>query len=148
MSPAGRVKEEPKNMDNREKDMQDARVADLRVDEGSKELVESPDVQPYIKAMMAMQRGTPQEQALAEISQLPLEKRYLWRVVSALKWAFADDDSESVQLDLDTLTEGDRSKVVKLLRLRPLQFCHLLKVVFGAEGMERIMNEAIKQAKA
>jgi len=31
---------------------------------------------------------------------LPLEKRYTWRVFSALKWALADFEDEYVGLDL------------------------------------------------
>ena len=40
------------------------------------------------------------EVALQVLRDLPLEKRYTWRVFSALKWAFADFDDESVRLDL------------------------------------------------
>jgi hypothetical protein len=32
---------------------------------------------------------------LTALAELPLEERYVWRVVSALKWAFCDLDTES-----------------------------------------------------
>jgi hypothetical protein len=30
------------------------------------------------------------------VAELPLEKRYVWRVASTLKWAFADYDSANI----------------------------------------------------
>jgi hypothetical protein len=36
------------------------------------------------------------EAALEVVRDLPLEKRYTWRVFSALKWAFADFEDEYV----------------------------------------------------
>jgi hypothetical protein len=30
------------------------------------------------------------EEAVAEIGHLPLEQRYVWRILPALKWGFAD----------------------------------------------------------
>ena len=34
-----------------------------------------------------------------EIAALPLEKRHVWRIASALKWGFADLDSVYVPVD-------------------------------------------------
>jgi hypothetical protein len=36
---------------------------------------------------------------LEVVRQLPLEKRYVWRVASALKWGFADFDNVNVNAD-------------------------------------------------
>ena len=40
---------------------------------------------------------------LKEVAALPLEKRYVWRVASTLKWAFADFDSMNMEADRQTL---------------------------------------------
>jgi hypothetical protein len=50
-------------------------------------------------------------------------KRYVWRVASALKWAFADLEMEGVSADKETLTPEDFGKVLELLKVRPMQFC-------------------------
>ena len=85
--------------------------------------------------------------ALREIPALPLEKRYLWRVVSALKWAFVDLEDLNIEADTETLPLEDLKKVVRLVRLRPMQFCLFLSALLGSEKMEQIMTEAIEQAK-
>jgi len=85
--------------------------------------------------------------ALREISLLPLEKRYLWRAVSALRWAFVDLEDLYIEADTETLPPEDLKKVVSLVRLRPMQFCLFLSALFGPEKMEQIMTEAIEQAR-
>jgi thioredoxin-related protein len=77
---------------------------------------------------------------------LPLEKRYVWRVASALKWAFADFDNLNVVADKATLSPEDRAKVLGLLRVQPIQFCLFLKALFGPEEMKRVMIQAISTA--
>jgi hypothetical protein len=47
-----------------------------------------------------------------------LEKRYTWRVFSALKWAFADFEDEYVKLDLPHIPEPTRLEMTKELELR------------------------------
>jgi hypothetical protein len=68
-------------------------------------------------------------------------------LASALKWAFADLESVSVNVDRETLSAADLGKLVELLRLRPTQFCILLKALLGEEAMERLMTEAVAFAK-
>ena len=87
---------------------------------------------------------TPHLEALAALT---LEKRYVWRVVSALKWAFADCETENVKADRETLSPEDLARVMELLRLRPIQFCLFLKALLGVEEMQRIMVQAIGTAK-
>jgi hypothetical protein len=85
--------------------------------------------------------------ALEAIRQLPLERRYGWRVASALKWAFADCDDLPAEADRQTLTPEDLARVMDLLKFRPMQFCVFLKALVGANEMQRIMVEAIRVAK-
>jgi hypothetical protein len=107
----------------------------------------SPDMEPYLRLIMAEMREVDPTSELEEIRQLPLEKRYVWRVASALKWGFADFDSVNVDADRETLTPEDFAKVMDLLTLRPMQFCMFLKSLVGAEEMQRMMVEAINLAK-
>ena len=97
-----------------------------------------------MKAGLQNRDTTPQ---VGEITALPLEKRYIWRIASALKWAFADFDNVYVGVDRETLSEDDLKKLIDLLRLRPMQLCMFLKALLGEEAMERMMAEAIAVAK-
>jgi hypothetical protein len=72
---------------------------------------------------MAQMQGGDTTAEMEALRQLPLEKRYVWRVASALKWVFADLQTESVSADKQTLTPEDFGNVVELLKLRQIQFC-------------------------
>ena len=72
--------------------------------------------------MAVLQDADPSRQ-LEEVAALPLEKRYIWRVASALKWGFADFDDVNIETDTATLGQKDLEKVWKLLKYRPIQFC-------------------------
>jgi hypothetical protein len=61
------------------------------------------------------------------VRNLPLEKRYTWRVYSALRWALADFEDEYVGLDLPNIPEPMRSEMTKELELRFLQLQMLLQ---------------------
>ena len=119
----------------------------LHQEPGAAALASSPNMEPYVNFAMALMRGVEPTAELDEIRQLPLEKRYVWRVASALKWAFADFDNLNVSADQATLTAEDLDKLVELLKARPLQFCVFLKWLVGAEEMQRVMVEAIRTAR-
>ncbi len=68
------------------------------------------------------------ESALHVLRDLPLEKRYTWRVFSVLKWALADFDDECLKLDLPYIPETKRAEMLKELQIRLLQFEMLVKV--------------------
>ena len=124
------------------------RPQDLKSEEGSEDLVCSTKMRPYLHVAEAVLSKQGLETAVAEVRELPLEDRYIWRVLSALKWAFADFDSINVVVDRRTLTPDDREKVIELLRHRPIQFCLFLKALIGANGMEKMMLHAINTAKS
>jgi hypothetical protein len=92
-------------------------------------------------------QGNDPEPELEALRQLPLEERYVWRVASALKWAFADLDDLSVSADKETLTPEDLAKVVDLLKLRPMQMALFLKALVGTEEMLRMMVQAVGVAR-
>jgi len=106
-------------------------------------LATSPEMEPYLAYIMATMQGEDGKAELETISKLPLEKRYVWRVASALKWAFADLEDMSVHADRETLTAEDQAKIMDLLKLRPTQFCIFLKALVGAEEMKNMMLKAI-----
>ena len=118
-----------------------------RSEEGSAELLNS-KLEPYMETYMAIHSGeSPHDAAQRLIAPLPLEDRYLWRVVNALNWAFGDFDSETIKLDLMTLSEEQLKKATKeLLTFRPFQFCRLLRTLVGEELMREIMSGAIRSA--
>jgi hypothetical protein len=125
-------------------------IRDLVREEGADELVNSPDMEPYLQLAMAVMQDadpTTELEALEAIRQLPLKKRYVWRVASALKWGFADFDDLGVKADKETLTPEDFAKVMELLKVRPIQFCVFLKALVGAQEMKRIMLQAIAAAR-
>ena len=119
----------------------------LKTEPGAEELAQSPVMEPYVRLATAAIQGQDLKAALDEIAALPLEKRYVWRVVSALKWAFTDYDSLGIAADRETLSPEDRIKVTDFLEFRPVQFCLFLKSLLGDGEMERMMTSAIAHAK-
>jgi hypothetical protein len=122
-------------------------INQLRQEEGADELASSPEMEPYLDFAVALMQGNDPTPELETIRQLPVEKRYVWRVASALKWGFADFDDLGVDADRRTLSPEDFAKVMELLKFRPIQFCVFLKTLVGAEQMQRMMVEAIKVAR-
>lgn len=122
-------------------------LQDLTSEEGADELLDSAAMQPYIRLAVALLEGKGLKDAVTEIAALPLEERYVWRVLSALKWGFADFDTVNAVIDRKTLRPEDRGRIVDLVRQRPIQFCLFLKALFGGQAMERMMMQAIDLAK-
>jgi len=106
----------------------------------------SQEMEPYLRLAMAQLQGADPGPELETLRRLPLEKRYVWRLASALKWAFADFDSANVKADREMLSAEDQAKVMDLLKHRPVQFCLFLKALLGPEEMKRVMIQAIAAA--
>jgi hypothetical protein len=123
-------------------------IRDLKMEPEAEELLESAAMEPYMNLAMAMMSGKDTGPAIEELAALPLEKRYVWRVASALKWAFADFDTVTVEADRQTVSPEDRKQLVDLLKHRPLQFCVFLSTLFGQKQMELLMLSAIKNSRA
>src|SRR5450755_4563305 len=122
-------------------------LADLKIDPSAEDLMDSPAMQPYVNLAMAVMGHKDPRPAVAEIAALPLERRYTWRVASALKWAFADFENLNVVADRRTLSQEDLDTLVDLLKFRPLQFCLFLAALFGEERMEKLMSSSVQQVK-
>jgi hypothetical protein len=123
-------------------------IRDLKVDPTAEDLLESAAMEPYMNLAMAMMAGKDTGPAIEQLTALPLEKRYVWRVASALKWAFVDFDTVMVEADRQTISPEDRKKLVDLLKHRPLQFCMFLSALFGQKQMELLVLSAIKNSRA
>ena len=80
-------------------------ISEIHSEEGAQELVRSERMKPYLAFLKAQMSGQDTEPYLAALAALPLEERYVWRVMSALKWAFCDLDTENAIADLHTLSE-------------------------------------------
>ena len=122
-------------------------IHDLTTEPLAEDLLDSPAMRPYMKLALAIMQQQDLAPATEEIAALPLEKRYVWRVASALKWAFADMDTLTVEADRQTLSIEDRRRLLELLKHRPLQFCLFLSVLFGQKQMELLMISAIRNAR-
>jgi len=104
-------------------------LKEIAIDPVAQELVRSEHSPPYIDYLMKHYSNDAAgvENALQVLRNLPLEKRYTWRVFSALKWAFADFDDECVKLDLPHIPETTRAEMAKELEIRFQQLVMLLK---------------------
>jgi hypothetical protein len=101
----------------------------IKVDPLAHELATSEGTQPYLDCAIKAycNDAVAFESALEVVRDLPLEKRYTWRVFSALKWAFADFEDEYVALDLPHIPEVTRLEMTKELELRFQQLQILLQ---------------------
>ena len=122
-------------------------IHEIHSEDGAQELVRSEKMKPYLALMKAQIAGQDTEPYLAALAALPLEERYVWRVISALKWAFCDLDTENAIADVHTLSEEDLKKVVEPLSLRAIQFCMFVNALIGEDATERIMQHALRCAK-
>jgi hypothetical protein len=111
-------------------------ICDLTVDPAAENLLDSSAVEPDTKPARVVMGHKDPRPAVEGITALPLEKRYTWRVASALKWAFADFENLNVVADRCTLSQEDLDKLVDLLRVRPLQF-FLFRPLFSAKSRWR-----------
>jgi len=99
-------------------------IKDLATEEGADDLVNSPNMAPYVRLAMSTMSAVDAAPNLDEIAKLTLEKRYVWRVASALKWGFADFDGVSASADRDTLSAQDLAKVMDFIRVRRFSFAY------------------------
>lgn len=123
-------------------------LRNLKVDPTAEDLLDSAAMKPYLNVAMAVMGGMDPGPAIQELAALPLEKRYVWRVASALKWAFFDFESLNVETDRQTISREDQKRLVEILKHRPLQFCLFLSALFGQKQMEFLMLSAIKNSRA
>jgi hypothetical protein len=100
-------------------------------------------MKPYMELLIAKMGGRDTSRALAALAALPLEQRYVWRVISALKWGLCDLETENVTADIATLSEQDLKSVAEPLALRAMQFALFVKALVGDTQGREIMLQAI-----
>jgi hypothetical protein len=122
-------------------------ISEIHSEDGAQDPVRSERMKPYLALLKAQMSEQDTEPYLAALAALPLEERYVWRVVSALKWAFCDLDTENAIADVRTLSEEDLKKVVEPISLRAIQFCLFVGALLGEDATERIMQHALRCAK-
>jgi len=127
--------------------MKDMPVLDLVSEDEASELATAANMEPYIRLALARLEGTDLSPGVRDIADLPVEKRYVWKVASTLKEGFGDFDSANVAVDRVTLSREDLAQVVELLSQHPIQFCWFMKALVGSEEMERLMVQGVNGAK-
>jgi hypothetical protein len=90
-------------------------IRNLRSEDGAHELATSESMRSYLELVKAGWQNKSITSHIEEIAALPLEKRYTWRIASALKWGFADFDNVYVSVDRETLSGEQLDKVIELL---------------------------------
>jgi hypothetical protein len=109
----------------------------LNSKEGAEDLLDSEAMRPYVRVAEALITKQGLKKAVAEIAALPLEERYIRRVLSALKWRFADFDSVNIAVDRKTLRPDDRKRVAEHIGHRPVQFWLFLAALLGPDAMKK-----------
>jgi hypothetical protein len=92
--------------------------------------------------------GRIQARFVESLAAVPLEDRYSWRVMSALKWAFCDLETENLIADLGTLSAADVKKLMEPLQMRTLQFSIFILTMLAEEVGEQLILHALQGAKA
>lgn len=130
------------------------RLDKIKSDPDAEALSRSDQMRPYIEFMAAIYSKDEKASQIAaeKIKALPLEKRYIWRIVQALDWGFADFDSETVRIDMGLLSDADRkemdTKLEEVQRTRVVQLCLFLQKLYGSENMKKLMEGAVEEALA
>jgi hypothetical protein len=132
---------------NRDDSPKQIPIRDLKMSPEAEDMLDSAAMGPYMNLAKAVMGRKDTTAAIEEIIALPLEKRYSWRVASALMWAFVDFDSLNVEADRQTLSPEDRKELVESLKHRPLQLCLFLSTLCGQKQMELMMLSAIKNSR-
>ncbi len=122
-------------------------INEIHSEDSAQELVRSEKMKPYLAILKAQMSGQDAEPYMDALAALPLEERYVWRVISALKWAFCDLETENALADFRTLSEEDRVRVAEPLTLRATQFCLFVNALLGEDATGRIMQHALRCAK-
>lgn len=123
-------------------------IANIKVEDGAQELVRSQKMRPYLALLEAQMSSQDTAPFVAALATMTLEDRYVWRVMSALKWAFCDLETESVIADVRTISQEDAEKLTERLRLRTLQFCIFASAMLGQNAGEQLILQELRSAKA
>ena len=133
-------------MDNREPVSMP--ISSIKVEDGAQDLVRSEKMKPYLELLKAQIGGQDTAPFVEALAAVPLEDRYSWRVMSALKWAFCELETENLIADLETFSATDVKKLVEPLQMRTLQFSIFILTMLGEKVGEQMILHALQGAKA
>ena len=123
-------------------------ISSIKVEDGAQDLVRSEKMKPYLELLKAQIGGQDTAPFVEALAAVPLEDRYSWRVMSALKWAFCDLETENLIADLETLSAADVKKLIEPLQMRTLQFSIFILKMLGEEVGEQLILHALESAKS
>ena len=73
---------------NEPEDIQMMPTKKIKMEHGARDMMESPDLQPYLQRIESAITGCGMDDATKALSELPLKKRYVYRIASSLQIAF------------------------------------------------------------
>src|SRR5258708_619901 len=115
-------------------------VSQLKPDPEGAGMLDAPQMQIYDRIITAVMHGQDPAASIRELTAVPVEERYISRVIAALGFAFGDFDSACVRMDLDTLLTAEIERLTGLLAGRSTQFCILMREFFGSEQMKAMIS--------
>lgn len=118
-------------------------AANLNPDPEGRGLLDAAEMQVYDRVLMAAMADRKAEfsAAVRDLRALPLESRYLWRIISALGFVFGDFDSACVRIDLQTLPDKETDRLCQLTRERGIQFLIWLREMLGQTGAQELLAQ-------
>jgi hypothetical protein len=122
-------------------------IANCNVEDKAQEVVRPDGMRPYDALLDAQMWGEDTSAFVSAIRALPLEERYVWRIMSALEWAFCDFNTNLVNIDLRTLRGEKRAELNEDLQVRTLQFLVFVCNMLGEVAGEREILQALDRAK-
>jgi hypothetical protein len=124
----------------------------IKPEEGTEELRTLESMIPYHEViaatMQAQVEGTVESKRDYDLKchhmreNIPLEQRYIYRMASALKYAFGDFDTMCLDIDHMTLSKEDWEKALAMFNLREIQMALMMLHLFGQNDFNRKWNKA------
>ena len=97
------------------------KAKDIGLDPLGEALVESEKMKPYVKVYTDLLHGKQLEESLGHLRNIPVEDRYITRVMQNLDLALADLDTANIGLDLRTLPAVQPREILAKAQIRLLQ---------------------------
>ncbi len=128
--------------------MNKASLRSIKAEPGAEDRLDTTSMQPYVTLALAAVGGKVTRSAVEKVAALPLEKRYAWRVASALRRAFADFESLTVAADRRALGREDLDTLAGLLASLIPPVLHLPGGASGEGQMEKLISAPVGQVKS
>ncbi len=80
-------------------------------------------MEPYLDFAANVMQDADSQGGPGSDSEVGARKALRFAAASALNWGFADFDDLGVEVDKRALTQEDFTKLMDLLKFRPMQYC-------------------------